>query len=547
MAGARGGDTTCYRIATAAITLAILAVGIRAAHNGWLPTGDQGFYALRAHDVFSDHPPLRGMASSVSIGTGAEVSHPGPLQFDLLAVPVALLGIGAGTAVGVAGLNALSVATLGWLIRRRAGPLAGTAAVVAVGGLAWAMGSALLFDPWGPYMAMLPFALFLVAVAMAAGGDLVALPIAVVAGSVALQAHSSYAALVPGLTLVAVAGAGYWLRRDRRADRAAWLWVGVTVMTAVVCWAQPLYQQLTGDPGNLTAWFRSTNEIPPETVGLGDSVVATASITGHPPWWWPPGFAEPYRFVQHFPDSAHLPLAVLTLGLLVAAHLWAIWNGRGRDDRVVLGASATALAALVLALGTVLRAPAYGVAFPTYVRFLWPVAFWTWCSLGLAVVRAGVRPWQRARLPAALALASVVVGLSILPHVDHARPVRAVEQANAAEVRDAVLDAVDGRTPVLLHQTMSQASYSYLPLLMAALAEHDVPFLVDDEVLVQQVGEHRRLTRDRPAAIAIVVFHDANAHFPGGQAIFRRPAPNPSDGVAVFLFEDPDEVYKPSG
>ena len=67
----------------------------------------------------------------------------------------------------------------------------------------------MLYDPWSQYAPLLPFALFVVAVWCAVAGDLVALPIMVVAGSYALQTHLSYSLLVPGLAgfaLVAVRG-----------------------------------------------------------------------------------------------------------------------------------------------------------------------------------------------------------------------------------------------------------------------------------------------------------------------------------------------------
>ena len=66
---------------------------IRAYRRGWMPYGDDAYFSVRAWDVFSRDIPLLGTSSS---GTGRvtrqAINHPGPLQFDLLAVPARLLG-----------------------------------------------------------------------------------------------------------------------------------------------------------------------------------------------------------------------------------------------------------------------------------------------------------------------------------------------------------------------------------------------------------------------------------------------------------------------
>ena len=99
-----------------------LIAGARAAASGWYPAGDDSYAAIRARDIFSAHPPLLGFWSSASLYTGHQVNHPGPLLFDLLAVPVRLFGAGPGVALGTALIN--SAAALGtiWLARRIGGP-----------------------------------------------------------------------------------------------------------------------------------------------------------------------------------------------------------------------------------------------------------------------------------------------------------------------------------------------------------------------------------------------------------------------------------------
>src|SRR5262245_50435605 len=140
----------------------------------------------------------------------------------------------------------------------------------------------MLYDTWSQHAPLIPFSLFLVAVWAAVAGDVVAAPIAVVAGSYALQTHLSYALLVPGLALFGLAAvlARLWVRR--RDDPEGWpalrgragRWAGVTLGVTLLCWAQPLIEEVTAKgEGNLTALVRSVTASAP-TPGLGRSIRA---------------------------------------------------------------------------------------------------------------------------------------------------------------------------------------------------------------------------------------------------------------------------------
>ena len=86
-----------FRAAVVVAVLPILVAGVRAASNGWFPTSDDGHVAIRSHDVFSSSPPLVGPWSSASAWTHRNVALPGPFEDYVLAVPVRLFGVGAGT------------------------------------------------------------------------------------------------------------------------------------------------------------------------------------------------------------------------------------------------------------------------------------------------------------------------------------------------------------------------------------------------------------------------------------------------------------------
>jgi hypothetical protein len=245
-----------FLAATLAAVVPVVVAGVRAALRGWTPTGDDSYSALRAWDVFSTNPPLLGTWSSAALFTEHNINHPGPLQFDLLAVPVRLLGHGAGTAVGIALVNAVAVGLIGWLVHRRAGVAGATVALGFGALLTWSMGSEMLYSPWSQHAPILPFGLCLVAVWCAVAGDWAALPIMVVAGNYSLQTHLSYSILVPGLLAFALGAVAWRVLRRRRRDPDGWpdlrrrtlRWGAVTVGAQLVVGLQPLVEQITA-PG----------------------------------------------------------------------------------------------------------------------------------------------------------------------------------------------------------------------------------------------------------------------------------------------------------
>jgi len=561
-----------FLVTTGIVVAIVVGVGVRAAADGWLPLGDNGFFALRAHDVLSRHPPLLGTASSASTFSSAPTNHPGPLQFVLLAVPVALLGVGAGTVLGTALMNAASIGGAVWLVRRRCGPTAGALLAVGFAGLGWAMGSVLLHEPWGPFAVVLPFGLFVVSVGLAAGGDAKSLLAMVIAGSVVLQTHVSYVLLVPGLGVVGFAGVLLWAWRDRRPAAVApsaavppvdepspgdegegdkgdegttggpghvRRWILAALAAAVLCWTPPLYQQATGDPGNMSALIDAAQAEAPATITFQEAIYLLSGTVAMPPWWFPPGFEEVSPLYNDMdPDRAHTVADIATVSLVALLGL-ALWSAWRRRDRLALGALAAAIAGLGLGMESLLRAPAYGVWAASYTRFLWPLALWVWFSLGLTAARA----WsaRRARhldegrssllartwwprlgsvvLPAT-AVAAVVIGVFVVPFRDNVVTDRASWQRTGPPLVDAVLEAVeDVDGPVLVVDVISQSNYTFAPYVMAELADHDIEFLVANATLARQVGRPRAVSpgREPVAELWIMQYPDPLL---GGETIF---------------------------
>ena len=530
--------------AIAAVT-PILVAAVRGALDGWTPTGDDAFSGVRAWDIFTGHVPLLGTWSSASTYTQLTVNHPGPLQFDLIAIPVRLLGHGAGTAIGLGLINAAAVAAIAWLLHRTMGAPAATAGMALCACLSWSMGSEMLYDPWNPYATLFPFALFLVSAWCLVAGDRVALLVMAFSGSYVLQTHLSYSLLVPGMALFAVATVVVRLALRRRADREAWpalrrralRWGGGAVLLTLVCWAQPIYQQFTTDEqGNLTGLLRSASERA-RTPGLGRTLRALGGTVAVPPAWLPPSYGSPAFEL----DGSGLPTWLAGAGLVVLALLMAGLGRRAwrRGSSAVAAGALTGLVALVLGLATTLRAPIVFEMVPTYFRWMWPMGMVLWLVVAVAVLDE-VRAWSADRAGAAapteaeatsaepesradenatpvadrrpdprvwprnLALpglvVAVVAGVAAVPRVDHgtASPPWTIEIVD--EIDEDVAEAVEGKGPLLVELSAHASVLSVGPALFGVLQDADVGFYVEDWPLVRQLGEDRRWEPDEDQA-----------------------------------------------
>src|SRR5262245_31372740 len=119
--------------------------------------GDNGLILLRAEDVATAHHPLLGTWTSASQAAGRTISNPGPLWFDALAPFVKVAGPSVGLAVAVMVANLAAIVGAAWAAQRVGGQRAMVLTTALSAGLAWTMGSELLFDPWQPHAMLLPF------------------------------------------------------------------------------------------------------------------------------------------------------------------------------------------------------------------------------------------------------------------------------------------------------------------------------------------------------------------------------------------------------
>ena len=234
-----------------------LFIALVALHSPrWYPLLDMAETELRVRDVASTHAPLIGLAGRIGPFGANGGSHPGPLSFYALWPVWELFGRSAfGLQVANVVLDIAAMGTALWIAYRRGGLrlVLGLGAVLAL--LSRAYGAYLLTLPWNPYLPVLWWFVFLLAVWSVLADDLVLLPVAVLAGSFCAQTHISYVGLVGGLVVVVVVAVGYSAfrrRGDPAARRALRVWGLTALVLGVVVWTPPVIDQIVHTPGNLT-------------------------------------------------------------------------------------------------------------------------------------------------------------------------------------------------------------------------------------------------------------------------------------------------------
>jgi hypothetical protein len=252
----------------------VVALGVLA-QKRWYPILDLAMTELRVRDVGSSHPPLIGLVGRIG-PLGRQGSHPGPMSFWLLWPTYRLFGASSwAMQVSAVAVHLLAMGTALWIAFRRGGVrlMIAIAAVLAI--LTRAYGAETLTQAWNPYLPLLSFIVFLLALWSIVDDDAPLLPVAVAAGSLCAQTHVPYLGLTVGLGAFALAVAS-WSAFRRRTNRAALrrflAWAAVAAGVAAILWTPPVIDQVVHDPGNLSVlsdYFRNPPESP---VGLRRAV-----------------------------------------------------------------------------------------------------------------------------------------------------------------------------------------------------------------------------------------------------------------------------------
>jgi hypothetical protein len=356
--------------------------------RGWRPFSDNAAIASRAYQSLSLHPPLVGMISSASVGTGHLLFDPGPLQFYVLAVPVHLdpsHGLFWGSALVAATVLSLAIEAA-WSAGQW---VAGAVLAFAALDLLWLTPSVFENLPWNAYFP-LPFLMAAVVLAWAVAlGKAAWWPVLVFVGSVAAQSHLLFVIPAAALVLLALIFVLASDRHPRHPRRLRWIGVGVGI--GFVCWLPPLIQE-AGGRGNLTALAHAGGGRP--TIGFVYGLRLVGDAGGLHPLW-----------------LTHLPTKYTPLGVVLNSH--SSWFG-GVIFALLLVITLAALAAGERRLGTLgcitlALAASLLVAFALFpaanyfslgylVASLWVLSILIWSVFAWAVVKAGAWAWHEIRL-----------------------------------------------------------------------------------------------------------------------------------------------------
>jgi hypothetical protein len=531
-------------IASVAIAaLPVVVATVRTLRRGWMAIGDNGLILLRAQDVGTANHPLLGTWTSASQAAGRTISNPGPLWFDVLAPFVRAAGPSVGLAVAVMTANLLAIVGAAWAAHRAGGVRALVLATALSAGLAWSMGSELLFDAWQPHALLLPFWCLLLMLWALASGDLLMAPFVVGIASLLVQTHLSYVYVVSLIGAATVVMLAVGLRRTARVGGADWdatrytlgraaIWSGIV---AVVAWIQPVIDQLFGEHnlGHLLTSSGGNND----RVGLGLGARFVASVVALPPWWTRPGFSSIIKATGVVDDPRGRTLAeghvashlASLLGLVAVAVVLAVVVivGARRRSRplVVLGLLAGAAVAAALVSMVLMPIGVIGIS-PHQMRWLWPIS-----ALVLLAPAVGLAEWpplRRAAVPVGLA-ATVILAAINLPTYAAPEGPTADRAATGAAMRltDQLADYRPGQ-PVLFDISVLRFAEPYSGPVLAALARHGVDVVVTDDGMVRQMGERRRAKGDERLRLELLE----------GQAAEQPP----SDARTVAIVRGLDEA-----
>ena len=377
--------------------------------SGWVATSDNAVIALRSLDVLTTHGPLVGQATR--LGTG--VFDLGPLEYWLLTLPAhmdAAHGVIWGATLWCLVAASLTVEAA-WAVGGVFPAL--TASAVVLGVTAW-IPAVTMMPCWNPWLGLMFFIAALAAGWAAMSGRRGWWAAAVVSASIAAQTHLMFAIAAVAVVVVAFAvGMVDTVRARKRAGKhsdsarfrgrvgywwAGYWWAVVGIFAGIACWAAPLVQQFTANPGNMTALF-SPQGPPLPKAGVNFGLKAISAATQPPAYLWQrmDSLGKLSNVWQRPAVGGAIALAIIVVSL-VAATIWL-------RSRQAAGLAALSLVLAGAALITYATIPVATIS-ETMVTFdnlryllapLYPLGVLTWLTAVTVAVLAGSRMMGRAR------------------------------------------------------------------------------------------------------------------------------------------------------
>ena len=354
-----------------AVTPIIVAVIAMLSGDAWFPAGDMAQAELHMRGFWSN-PPLVGAAGRIVSDSGLQGSHPGPGLWVAM-LPVYLLGGRSSHALlaAAASVHIVSVIIAVRLAVHRGGRLLAMLTALAALLVIRASGSDFMIEPWNPWLAILPFMIFIflvgevVAPIGSARQKQVALVGAIVVGSYCIQCHAGYAVLVVGALAAAVV---VWIRDEYRSQdltgQQAWsrvrqgLIFGLTAL--LVVWLPVVIDQLRRKPGNvsiLLEHFVSPSE-PAMGVTQAAKIIATQfNLFGL--WLSGPGADAPAEGWARYIGCL----------LMVSLWFWATWKVRKADQSAMFRWQMMMAGFVLLGSFSILRI--FGPYYEYTVRWFW--------------------------------------------------------------------------------------------------------------------------------------------------------------------------------
>lgn len=320
----------------AAVALApFVVLFLRATHASWTATGDYSLIEMRARDVGTSSTPLVGPYSRFGW------NHPGPALFYAFAAPYrAFASHGTGLLAGAAIVGAVStIAIVVVFIRRSPTLLVAAFGLLLFASLVRTLGAGFLWDPWNPYVIVLPFLAFVCFAWWCATGEARALPFAIGFGSFVLQTHVSLGLEVVALSVLALG----WLmlaHHDAQQRRGLHRAQRATFIVVAVMWIPPLVQQFLPGGGNIGELLEFWTQHHRNTVGFARAARLIAPEFALPaPWLMHTDRVVPVSGALAAPHfSFPFALVALTVATVLA------WR---RRDRFALATCSVAVTAAV--------------------------------------------------------------------------------------------------------------------------------------------------------------------------------------------------------